>query len=63
MVSPIADSQAVVVRGMGQGAVEHLRRANLVPILTSCRTIDEVIAAIADGTLESDPRRVHQHHG
>ncbi|HUI09239.1 MAG TPA: NifB/NifX family molybdenum-iron cluster-binding protein [Bacteroidota bacterium] len=63
MVSPILDCQAVIVRGMGQGAVDHLRRANLLPVLTGLRTIDEVIAAIASGTLDHDPRRVHQHHG
>ena len=62
MVSPVLDCQAVVVRGMGQGAVEHLRQANLVPVLTGLHTIDEVIAAIASGSLDHDPRRIHQHH-
>jgi predicted Fe-Mo cluster-binding NifX family protein len=63
MVSSIPDCQAVVVRGMGQGAVDHLQRANLLPILTDLRTIDEVISAIASGSLQSDSRRIHQHHG
>lgn len=63
MVSPVLDCQAVVVRGMGQGAVEHLRRSNLLPVLTELHTIDEVIAAIAAGTLDNDPGRIHQHHG
>ena len=63
MVSPIADCQAVVVRGMGQGAVDHLRRANLIPVLTSCHTIDDVISAIATDSLDDDPRRIHKHHG
>ena len=63
MISPIMDCQAVVVRGMGQGAVEHLRRSNVVPVLTQLHTIDEVIAAVANGSLEHDPRRIHQHHG
>jgi predicted Fe-Mo cluster-binding NifX family protein len=63
MVSPVLDCQAVVVRGMGQGAVEHLRSANLLPILTGLHTIDDVIAAVAAGSLESDPNRIHQHHG
>ena len=62
MVSSIPDCQAVVVRGMGQGAVDHLTQANLLPILTSLHTIDEVIAAIGSGSLDSDPRRIHQHH-
>jgi predicted Fe-Mo cluster-binding NifX family protein len=63
MVSPVLDCQAVVVRGMGQGAVEHLRRSNLVPVLTGLHTIDEVIGAVAAGSLDNDPRRIHQHHG
>jgi predicted Fe-Mo cluster-binding NifX family protein len=63
MVSPVLDCQAVVVRGMGQGAVEHLRRSNLLPVLTSLHTIEEVIGAIATGSLDNDPRRVHEHHG
>lgn len=63
MVSPIRDCQAVVVRGMGQGAVEHLRQANLLPILTALHTIDDVIGAVASGTLSSEPGRIHQHHG
>ena len=63
MVSPVLDCQAVVVRGMGEGAVDHLRRSNLVPVLTGLHTIDEVIDAIASGSLDNDPRRVHQHHG
>ncbi len=63
MVSPVLDCQAVIVRGMGQGAVEHLRRSNLLPVLTGLHTIEEVIGAIASGSLDNDPRRIHQHHG
>jgi predicted Fe-Mo cluster-binding NifX family protein len=63
MVSPITDCQAVIVRGMGQGAVEHLRKSNLTPVLTSLHTIDEVISAIANGSLDHNPLRIHQHHG
>jgi predicted Fe-Mo cluster-binding NifX family protein len=63
MVSSALDCQAVVVRGMGQGAVEHLRSANLLPVLTGLHTIEEVIRAVAAGSLDSDPNRIHQHHG
>jgi len=63
MVSPVLDCQAVIVRGMGQGAVEHLRRSNLFPVLTGLHTIEEVIGAIASGSLDNDPKRIHQHHG
>ena len=63
MVSPITDCMVLIVRGMGQGAVEHVRRAHIQPVLTSLHTIDEVLNAISSDTLESDPRRIHQHHG
>jgi predicted Fe-Mo cluster-binding NifX family protein len=63
MVSPIMDCRAVIVRGMGQGAVEHLQRANMRPVLTSLNTIEEVISAISSDALDHDPRRIHQHHG
>jgi len=63
MVSPVLDCQAVIVRGMGQGAVEHLRRSNLLPVLTGLHTIEEVIGAVAAGSLDNDPKRIHQHHG
>ncbi len=63
MLSAVGDCAAIVVRGMGQGAVEHFRSAEIVPVLTGLHTIDEVIAAVAAGTLESDPRRVHMQRG
>jgi hypothetical protein len=34
----------------------------LLPILTGLHTIDEVINAVAAGSLENDARRIHQHH-
>ncbi len=63
MVSPVMDCMAVIGRGMGQGAVDHLRQSNLLPILTGLHTIDEVIDAVAAGSLDHDARRIHQHHG
>lgn len=63
IVLPVLDCQVVIVRGMGEGAVEHLRRSNLLPVLTGLHTIDEVIEAVAAGSLDNDPGRIHQHHG
>ncbi|HTX17951.1 MAG TPA: NifB/NifX family molybdenum-iron cluster-binding protein [Bacteroidota bacterium] len=62
MVSPILDCQALVVRGMGQGAVEHLKGANILPVLTGLHTINEVLEAVSADTLETDPSRIHHHH-
>jgi predicted Fe-Mo cluster-binding NifX family protein len=63
MVASIPDCQAVVVRGMGEGAVEHFRQAHLIPVLTGLHTIDEVIRAVAADSLDHDPRRIHLNHG
>ncbi len=62
MLSPVLDCAAVISRGMGQGAVDHLRQSNLVPVLTGLHTIDEVIKAVAEGSLDHDARRIHRHH-
>jgi predicted Fe-Mo cluster-binding NifX family protein len=61
MVEPIRDCQIVIARGMGSGAYEHLRGANLSPILTATRTIDEAVREIIDGTMVNHIERVHQH--
>jgi predicted Fe-Mo cluster-binding NifX family protein len=63
MLSPIMDCQVVVVGGMGQGAANHFREANLTPVLTGLRTIEEVIHAIASGSLDNDPSRIHMNRG
>ena len=62
MISPVMDCMAVISRGMGQGPVDHLRQSNLLPIPTGLQTIDEVVDAIAAGSLDHDARRIHQHH-
>jgi hypothetical protein len=48
---------------MRQGAVEHLRGANLLPVLTGLHNIEEVISAVAAGSLDSNSNCIHQHHG
>ncbi len=62
-VYSVTDCQAMIVRGMGQGAMEHLRQVSLFAVLTGLHTIDEVVGAISSGTPESDIRRVHHYHG
>ncbi len=65
MVEPILDCQAVVARGMGDGAYVHLTQAGLTTILTEVHSVDEVARAILEGTLLHQPQRVHAHgqHG
>ncbi|RPH37730.1 DUF134 domain-containing protein [bacterium] len=62
MAESIRDCQAVVARGMGDGAYIHLTSAGLTTILTSLHTVDEVAEAAAGGMLEHQEKRVH-HHG
>lgn len=62
MVESIRDCQVVVARGMGNGAYEHLTRAGLATVLTSLHTIQEVADAVASGSLEHQPTRIHHKH-
>ncbi len=61
MVGPILDCTVLVARGMGQGAFVHLESAGIAPVLTDLHTIDEAVAAYAAGSLQSNPKRLHDH--
>ena len=62
MTAPLAGVEALVARGMGMGAYQHLLSSGIRPILTDLATIDEAIAHYVAGTLQDNPRRLH-HHG
>ncbi len=61
MVAPILDCAVLVARGMGQGAHLHLQSAGIAPVLTDLHTIDEAVAAHVAGSLQSNPKRLHDH--
>jgi predicted Fe-Mo cluster-binding NifX family protein len=63
MFAPLADCQVLVTRGMGQPAYDEAVALGLNVILTDEESIQAALDAYAQGSLKSDPRRVHAHGG
>ncbi len=63
MFAPLADCQVLVTRGMGQPAYDEAIALGLNVILTDEQSIQAALDAYRQGTLKSDPRRVHAHGG
>ena len=64
MTAPLSGVDVLIARGMGMGAHQHLLASGIQPILTDARTIDEAIEQFVAGTLQDNPRRLHDHgHG
>jgi predicted Fe-Mo cluster-binding NifX family protein len=61
MTAPLDGVSALVARGMGMGAQQHLLASGIEPILTDLHTIDEAVQHFIAGTLVNNPRRLHQH--
>ena len=59
MTANILDCQMMVARGMGNGAYQHMLNANIKPIITDKRTIDEAVQEIIKGTIVSHEERLH----
>lgn len=59
MVAPITDCDYLVARGMGNGAYAHLAEANIKPIITNQRTIDDAINQILKGNLTDHTEKLH----
>jgi len=59
MLEPIRDCQVVIARGMGDGAYAHLTSDGFTTFLTDLHRIDEVLTAVASGTLRNDSSRLH----
>ncbi len=59
MAQAIADCEAVICGGMGQGAYLSLQRLNIRPLVTNLSDIEEVIKATINGTLADHPELVH----
>jgi predicted Fe-Mo cluster-binding NifX family protein len=59
MAGAIADCEALIVRGMGSGAYDSMRTANIRPIVTSIPTIDDAVKAYLDGTLVDHVELLH----
>lgn len=59
MAATIQDCQVVVCGGMGMGAYESMKAANLKPIVTEKESITEALQAYLDGTLTDQAELVH----
>jgi predicted Fe-Mo cluster-binding NifX family protein len=59
MTANILDCQMMVARGMGNGAYQHMLNANIKPIITDKRTIDEAVQEIINGTIIDHTEKLH----
>jgi predicted Fe-Mo cluster-binding NifX family protein len=59
MADTIADCQALIAGGMGQGAYERFRALGIRPIVTALPDVDAAALACAAGTLVDHTERLH----
>jgi len=59
MLTPIADCQALVTRGMGRGAHLSLQEHDIQPVITDIQEIQAAVEAYLAGTLVDHPERLH----
>lgn len=59
MLDVISDCQVLIARGMGAGAYNSIRAANLQPFVTDIKSISDAVNAYLAGTLVDHPERLH----
>lgn len=59
MTANIIDCRMVVARGMGNGAYQHMLNANIKPIITNNKTIDDAVQEIIKGTIVNHEEKLH----
>ena len=59
MAEAIADCEALLCGGMGQGAYESMKARNIKPVVTDIHLIDEAALAYAQGTIVDLVERLH----
>jgi predicted Fe-Mo cluster-binding NifX family protein len=59
MITPIADCQALLTRGMGRGAHLSLQEHDIQPIITDIHEIQAAVEAYLAGTIVDHPERLH----
>jgi len=59
MASAIADCELLLAGGMGAGAYESMRAANIRPIITDIAKIDDAVGAYLNGKLVDHVERLH----
>ena len=59
MATAIADCEVLLARGMGAGAYESMKQANIRPVVTDVANIDEAVQAYIEGRLVDHTERLH----
>lgn len=59
MIASIEDCDVLLARGMGRGAYQALEEANITPIATSMKSIEETVQAYLRGDVDHQPQRLH----
>jgi len=59
MVTAITDCEALLARGMGAGAYESMKQANIRPVVTEVANIDEAVQAYLAGSLKDHVEKLH----
>ena len=59
MAAAIADCEVLLCGGMGAGAYESMKQANIRPVVTDVENIDEAVQAYVEGRLVDHTERLH----
>ncbi len=59
MVVAIADCEVLLAGGMGAGAYESMKQANIRPVVTDVANIDEAVQAYLAGSLKDHVEKLH----
>ena len=59
MTENVLDCQVLVARGMGFGAYQHITDANIRPIITMTKNIDDAVRELISGTIVNHEERLH----
>jgi len=59
MLSNISDCEALIARGMGQGAFEAIRNGGIKPFITDLELAEDAVKAYIAGKLDSHTERLH----
>ncbi len=59
MAAAIGDCEVLLAGGMGAGAYESMKQANIRPIVTDLASVDEAIQAYLAGSLEDHIEKLH----
>ncbi len=59
MIDPVADCEAILVRGMGRGAYLAIEQAQIKPVVTDIADAEAAVQAYIDGTIIDHTEKLH----